>query len=96
MQGDCAAINDDPTDATCTLSFLEDGFETLPSASTLWLSHLRLRLATATSQHAGLFLSSAVDIWMTHVILEGDGDNCRGMDLLPGSRLFMQGAACRR
>lgn len=83
-----------PSARTCVLDVHEDFLELSNSSSALALGHLYIRLKTRDTARASstFFLQKVPRLWMTDMVLEGDGEVVRGVDADENTRLYMESA----
>jgi hypothetical protein len=72
---------------TCQLVIEEDLLEISPSNTDFWLSNIHIRLVPTRRTYTGaaLILHFGETLWLTNVMLEGNGFRCRGVDVAPTS-----------
>ena len=89
VQGRCQALPSAESQVstppgTCVLTVAEDFLETATTSSDLWLSNLQVRLIPSGAPYvsAAMLLHRGGTLWLTDVILEGNGARCRGVDVV--------------
>lgn len=82
-----------PSPSTCVLDIREDFLELSNATNALVLSRLYVRLKTGPSRSSStLVLQKAPRLWLTNMVLEGDGRVVRGVETDTESRLYMESA----
>lgn len=82
-----------PTPETCVLDIHEDFLELSNASSAVALRHLYVRLKPRQSRTSStLFLQKVPKLFMTDMVLEGDGQAVRGVEAAESSRLYMESA----
>ena len=82
-----------PTPSTCVLDIHEDFLELSNATTAVSMAHLYVRLQTGSSRASSTYiLQRSPLLWMTNMVLEGDGQVVRGVEADTGSRLYMESA----
>lgn len=101
MQGNCSGqpvpdglqLNPPLAPHQCVMTVQEGFLEVSGSDTSLWLSHLYIRIAARTEKnHSTLLAVQNGNLWLTFVTLVGDGYRCRAIHVHEGRHLYARGA----
>jgi hypothetical protein len=83
------------TEGQCLITVREDWLEVSAALATLWISNLYIQLKPTSGPPREASTVIGVqkgDLYLTNVTFEGDGNNCRAIDVVEEQRLYARGA----